>query len=171
MNSTPDEINLNALLFTLAKQRRPLPLEFRRSLIQIAKAMQINPTSENKVELLKLVQNNKPIEAEYQNTLRKTLKTYNSQERMKSSNTIPLTSINLNTLDLLSSDDPVKSAKRAVFRLTQSRFADRGDRLVTLASGGAFLGALFFQIPGAIVGALLVGIYAWFSFKTVEENI
>jgi hypothetical protein len=171
MNSTPDEINLNALLFTLAKQRKPLPMEFKRSLITIARSMQIDPTKENKIQLLKLVKDNQSIEAEYQKTLRNVLKTHNSQERMKGVDVISLTSINFNALDLLSSDDPVKSSKRAVFKLTQSRFFDRGDRLVTLVCGGAFLGVLFFQIPGAIVGALSAGIYAWLSFKAVEENI
>jgi Protein kinase domain len=52
----------------------------------------------------------------------------------------------------------------------RSQFLLRGDRVVTLASGGAFLGVLIFQIPGAIVGGLLAGIYAWWSFPTTKVD-
>ena len=52
----------------------------------------------------------------------------------------------------------------------RSDFLLRGDRLVTLASGGAFLGVLIFQVPGAIIGGLLAGIYAWLSFRTAKAD-
>jgi hypothetical protein len=52
----------------------------------------------------------------------------------------------------------------------KSHFLLRGDRVVTLASGGAFLGGLIAQIPGAIIGGLLAGIYAWSSFRTVRPD-
>jgi hypothetical protein len=55
----------------------------------------------------------------------------------------------------------------------RSKLLERGDRVVTLASGGAFLGVLIAQIPGAIIGGLFAGIYAWFSaanVKTDEKN-
>lgn len=39
----------------------------------------------------------------------------------------------------------------------------RGDRVVSLGSGGAFMGVLIAGIPGAIIGGLLCSVYAWFS--------
>lgn len=42
-------------------------------------------------------------------------------------------------------------------------FWERGNRVVQLASGGAFLGVLLAQIPGAIVGGVSVAVYAWFT--------
>lgn len=40
-------------------------------------------------------------------------------------------------------------------------FWQKGDRILALASGGAFLGVLMIgDIPGAIIGALLASIYA-----------
>lgn len=42
----------------------------------------------------------------------------------------------------------------------KDNFRERGDRVVVLASGGAFLGALLLQIPGAIVGGILAAVYA-----------
>jgi hypothetical protein len=45
----------------------------------------------------------------------------------------------------------------------QTDFWQRGDRIIALASGGAFLGVLVGQIPGAIVGGLLAAFYAWFT--------
>ena len=43
-----------------------------------------------------------------------------------------------------------------------SDFFKRGNRVISLASGGAFLGVLVAQIPGAIVGFILAAIFAWF---------
>lgn len=37
----------------------------------------------------------------------------------------------------------------------------RGDRILVLGSGGAFLGVLIAQLPGAVAGGLLASVYAW----------
>jgi hypothetical protein len=40
-----------------------------------------------------------------------------------------------------------------------SDFWERGDRVMVIAAGGALFGGMLAQIPGAIVGAILAGIY------------
>lgn len=52
----------------------------------------------------------------------------------------------------------------------RSKLLERGDRVIALSSGGAFLGVLIAQIPGAIIGGLFVGIYAWFSGSNVKAD-
>lgn len=42
-----------------------------------------------------------------------------------------------------------------------SRYSQgRGERIITFSSGGAFLGGMIAQIPGAVIGALLAVIFA-----------
>lgn len=42
-------------------------------------------------------------------------------------------------------------------------FVEKGDRTIAFSAGGAFLGGLIAQIPGAIVGALVGAIFGWFE--------
>jgi hypothetical protein len=44
-------------------------------------------------------------------------------------------------------------------------FWEKGDRVLALGSGGAFLGVLIAGIPGAITGGLLASIYAYLVTK------
>ncbi|MHC5936167.1 hypothetical protein [Nostoc sp.] len=44
-------------------------------------------------------------------------------------------------------------------------FWEKGDRILALASGGAFLGVLVGGLHGAVVGGLLAGIYAYLVTK------
>lgn len=40
---------------------------------------------------------------------------------------------------------------------------NRGERMIALASGGAFLGGLIAQVPGAAIGAFLGATFGWFE--------
>lgn len=40
---------------------------------------------------------------------------------------------------------------------------DRGEQMIALASGGAFLGGLIAQAPGAVIGAFLGATFGWFK--------
>jgi hypothetical protein len=42
----------------------------------------------------------------------------------------------------------------------------RGDRILVMAAGGAILGSMFAQVPGAVVGAILAGIYGWYTYQS-----
>jgi hypothetical protein len=46
----------------------------------------------------------------------------------------------------------------------------RGNTIVTMTCGGAFLGGLLAQIPGAIIGGILACLLAWFTrqLKTAQ---
>jgi hypothetical protein len=41
--------------------------------------------------------------------------------------------------------------------------------MIAFASGGAFLGGLIAQIPGAIAGALAGAIFGWFDKKSANS--
>ena len=44
-----------------------------------------------------------------------------------------------------------------------------GDRIIAMASGGAFLGGLTAQVPGAIIGAMLGAIFGYFAKPKMAE--
>jgi hypothetical protein len=55
---------------------------------------------------------------------------------------------------------------------SSSRFekvSEKGDRMIAFASGGAFLGGLIAQIPGAVAGALAGAIFGWFDEKSANS--
>ena len=171
------DINLEALLYALAQQPDSLPPELQASLTEIGKILETNPSQEKATELRKLIENYTPLEVAYLGSLTAIDRRYRSQERTKAmGGTFPTTRelADLEFNAFLNSNDWVNVAKQAIYKQRskpkRSDFLLRGDRVVTLASGGAFLGVLIFQIPGAIIGGLLAGIYAWLSFPSVNSN-
>jgi hypothetical protein len=49
--------------------------------------------------------------------------------------------------------------------------AEKGDRIIAFASGGAFAGGLIAQVPGAVIGAAAGAIFGWFeSNKTAKAS-
>jgi hypothetical protein len=74
----------------------------------------------------------------------------------------------------LSLDDPMgdyfftrENGVRAKTTRNTTDFWERGDRVMVMAAGGAILGGMLAQIPGATLGAILAGIYGWY---TAPEN-
>lgn len=170
-------INLEALLYALAQQSTPLPESLQRSFAKIVQSWQVEPTEEDARELRRIIKSYEPLETFYQEGLVESDRRYISQERTKgiSTNFPSVTELeNFDFRAFITSSDWVNAAKQAMYRQRskpkRSNFLLRGDRVVTLASGGAFLGVLIFQIPGAIIGGLLAGIYAWFSFPTAKAD-
>jgi hypothetical protein len=70
---------------------------------------------------------------------------------------------------VLSDPDPFKTARRVVhirqaqsLNTAQSRFWEKSDRIAVMLAGGAFLGGVIAQIPGAISGAAIAALYGWY---------
>jgi hypothetical protein len=178
MNFITDTIDLEALLYALAQQPDSLPPALQASLTEIGRDLETNPSEEKAIELRELIKSDELLELAYQNGLVAIDRAYNAQERTKGMGATFPSRLELEDLDfsaILTSHNWVNAAKQAIYIKTssparRSQFLLRGDRVVTLASGGAFLGVLIFQIPGAIIGGLLAGIYAWWSFPTAKAD-
>jgi hypothetical protein len=54
---------------------------------------------------------------------------------------------------------------------TNPNFWKGGDRVLVMAAGGAILGGMLAQIPGATIGAVLAGIYGWYSKDTNTDQL
>ena len=52
---------------------------------------------------------------------------------------------------------------------TELNIVQKGNRIITFASGGAFLGGLIAQVPGAITGAIIAAVYATFVKTPTEQ--
>lgn len=176
MSFSNQTIDFEALLYALAQQTEPLPTDLQHSLTEIGRSLHENQPDSAR-HLRELIQEYLPLETEYRNALAQSDSRYASQQRTKSLGAS--LSLTWGVDDLLISrvlctNDWITTSKRIVFNQAvpkqRSQFLERGDRVVTLASGGAFLGVLIFQIPGAIIGGLLAGVYAWWSFPTAKAD-
>lgn len=45
-----------------------------------------------------------------------------------------------------------------------------GDKIIVFAGGGAFLGALIAQLPGAVIGGIMASIYAILVKPEIKED-
>jgi hypothetical protein len=176
MSFSNQTIDFEALLYALDRQTEPLPTDLQHSLTEIGRSLhEKRPDSAH--QLRELIQQYLPLEIEYKNALAQSDARYASQQRTKNLGSTFLPTSGLDDLligRVLATNDWVATAKKFIFNQTvpkqRSQFLERGDRVVTLASGGAFLGVLIAQIPGAIIGGLLAGIYAWISSPTAKTD-
>jgi hypothetical protein len=176
MSFSKQIIDLEALLYALAQQTEPLPPSLQQSLTEVGRSLQ-EDRPDSARQLRALIQQYSPLERDYQNALAQWDENYTSQERTKSLGaTFPTTS-GLDDLFIdrvLPTNNWVIATKKLTNSLRspkqRSQFLQRGDRVLTLASGGAFLGVLIAQIPGAIIGGLLIGVYAWLSFPESQAG-
>jgi hypothetical protein len=176
MSFSNHTIDFEALLYALAQQTEPLPQDLQQKLTNISRFLpEENPDAAR--QLRALIQQSSSLEIAYKKALEAWDKNYASQERTKCLNATFNRTSGLDDLfinSIFSTEDWVRSTKKIIDSHSspkqKSRFLERGDRVVTLAGGGAFLGVLIFQIPGAIIGGLLAGIYAWWSFPTAKAD-
>ncbi len=176
MSFSKQIIDLEALLYALAQQTEPLPASLQHSLTEVGRSLHEDRPDAAR-QLRALIQQYSPLELDYQSALAHWDEKYTSQERTKS---LGATFSIASGLDDLFIDRvlPTNNWVVATKSLTnssrspkqRSRFLERGDRILTLTSGGVFLGVLIAQVPGAIIGGLLAGIYAWFSFSEVQTD-
>jgi hypothetical protein len=176
MSFSNQTIDFEALLYALAQQTESLPKDLQQKLTKMGRSLRENNTDDYH-QLRGLIQQSPALEIAYKKALEEWDDNYSSQERMKSLNatfhrTLGLDDSFINSI--LSTEDWVISTKKNTssqrFPKQRSQFSKRGDRVLTFISGGAFLGVLIAQIPGAIIGGLCAGIYAWFSFPAVKTD-
>ncbi len=127
-------------------------------------------------EIEKLNEESPTFKEEYEKTYIELLRQYQSKERSKGmAVAMPMASSNIEDWAnrLLSAGGDLVTAAQAVVKPPQksntakpgSEFWERGDRVIALGSGGAFLGALLAQVPGAVVGGVLATLFAWFTYS------
>ncbi|MEH2039865.1 hypothetical protein [Nostoc sp.] len=165
---------LEAFLRAVSQIEKPLSQDLHQEIRRVGRALE-NHELEVIKEIPNLVKRDVVLNEQYQSVYRNLQKQYQAQERTKS---LAIAVNGSTSLDLesqiaqiLNADDIPGAAKRFISRLDshladsskQADFWKRGDRVMALASGGAFLGVLLAQIPGAIIGGLLAAIYAWFT--------
>lgn len=172
---------LEAFLRAISQMEEPLPQDLQQKIRRVGYALE-NHEPDVMDEILDLVKRDVVLKERYESAYRSLQKQYQAQERTKS---LAIAVDGLTSLDpesqlaeILNADDILGATQRFVQRLdsqlasrsTQIDFWKRGDRVIALASGGAFLGVLLAQIPGAIIGGFLAALYAWFTAPQAESD-
>jgi hypothetical protein len=170
MNFPNDIINLEALMLALAQQPQDLPPPLQRSLQQLSLLHQ--PTAPE--DLRNLIRQYEPLEKGYQAAIAQLDQDYVAQERSKS---LIATFPNPTNLDqqFIQLILPAENWVTAVRRLTttpqptvaaEPTWMQRGNTIVIMISGGAFLGVLLAQLPGAILGAIAAGLFGFYTTRS-----
>jgi hypothetical protein len=172
---------LEAFLRAVSLHEKPLPPDMQQEIRRIGHDLE-NHDTQSLRDIPALVQQDVALKRQYEYVYRNLQKQYSTQERTKSLTTAANGSVSLDIESQIAqvfyADNLTESAQQFLDRLDsqltentqQVDFWERGNRVVALASGGAFLGVLLAQLPGAILGGLLVAIYAWFSAPHVKSN-
>jgi hypothetical protein len=166
-----DSITLRAFLQALAEQDAPLPNPAQQTLRDMAERLKTQQ-AETLSTLRDFVAANPELEQPYNAAYREWQRRYQAQERAKS---LGLTAAGLSDFDLeqfvlqvFNAEDSTVTAKQIIRRLDKQaipkpNFWERSDRVMAMAAGGAALGAMVGQIPGALIGAGLAAAYGWYS--------
>lgn len=170
---------LEALLMAVSQMEKPLPQDLHEEIRRVGRALEKHQLDVIK-EIPSLVERDVVLSKQYKFAYRRLQKQYQAQERTKSLAVNGSASLELESqiAQILNTDDISEAAKKFVSRLDsqltdtskQADFWKRGDRVMAIASGGAFLGVLLAQIPGAIIGGLLAATYAWFTASQAQSD-
>lgn len=172
---------LEAFLRAVSLHEKPLPPNMQQEIRRIGHDLENHDTQSLK-DIPALVQQDVALQKQYNYVYRSLQKQYSTQERTKSLITAANGSVSLDIESQIAqvfyADNFIESAQQFLDRLDsqfteptqQVNFWERGNRVVALASGGAFLGVLLAQLPGAIIGGILVAIYAWFSAPYAKSS-
>jgi hypothetical protein len=161
-------IDIDALMMALAHQSHALPSDLQQHLTQVGQAMAQNQPDAAQA-MRNLVRSYEPLETAYFNVLQQWDSAYATQQRAKSLDATFHTAQGLGfifTQDILPMADWVAATKGLLPDTNadaQPRWIKRGNTIITMVSGGAFLGVLLAQFPGAIVGAIVAGIFGWYT--------
>jgi hypothetical protein len=172
---------IEAFLRAVSLHEKPLPTNMQQEIRRIGHDLENRDTQSLK-NIPVLIQQDVALKRQYDYVYRSLQKQYSNQERTKSLtpevNSSGSLDIESQIAQVFYADNLIESAQHFLDRLDsqstqhtkQVDFWERGNRVVVLASGGAFLGVLLAQLPGAILGGLLVAIYAWFSAPYAKSN-
>lgn len=164
MTVSNQDINWEALLYALAAQTEPLPDSLHQAHQSAVQALPEN-RAQAAHNLRQHIKQYPTFEAAYMEGLKQATRNYKSQHRTKSISAIlPVDTTWPQLLrEIIQTPNPVDTAKRHVNQPTTETFWDKADRTLVCTTGGAFLGVMIAQLPGAIVVGLLAGIYGWFA--------
>jgi hypothetical protein len=177
---------LEAFLRAISSYKKPLPSDIQQEIRRIGHALE-NHDTQSLREIPMLVQQDDLLKQQYDHVYRNLQKKYRIQERTKSLTTVANGSVFLGNENQIAqvfyADNLIESAQQFLSRLDSqlldSQLSDnqqkidlweRGNRVISLATGGAFLGVLLAQLPGAFLGGVLAAIYAWFSDSHVQSQ-
>jgi hypothetical protein len=168
-------IDLDALMVALSHQKESLPPDLQQQLSQAGQALVDNQPNAAQT-LREQIRSYPPLETAYFQVLRQWDNDYATQERAKSLTATFHTYQGIGFLfsqDILPTADWVKTIQQITQApITPNRsiapstsWIKRGNTIVTMTCGGAFLGVLLAQIPGAIVGGILACLLGWFTSR------
>jgi superfamily I DNA/RNA helicase len=172
---------LEAFLRAVSLHEKPLPPNMQQEIRRIGHDLE-NHDTQSLRDIPALVQQDVALNKQYEYVYRSLQKQHSTQERTKSLTTAVNGSVSLDIESQIAqvfyAENFIESAQQFLDRLDsqsiedtqQVNFWERGNRVVTLATGGAFLGVLLAQLPGAIIGGVLVALYAWFSAPYAKSN-
>lgn len=172
---------LEAFLRAVSQMEKPLPPDLHQEIRRIGRALE-NHELDVIRQIPTLVERDDVLNTKYKSAYKTLQSKYQAQERTKSLGIAVNASISLDLEtqigQILNADDIFGAAQDFVSRLDfqtanrskQTDFWKRGDRIIALASGGAFLGVLLAQIPGAIIGGVVAAIYAWFTSPKTKSD-
>jgi hypothetical protein len=168
MNFPPNiSINIEALMLALSQQDESLPDDIARSIDQFKEAAFLNGDVEASERIRALIRQLPELDASYRAADQYLDSQHNAQHRTKA---LAATFPNPDRLQwifynqVLPSNNWVTATKQVSKQsiASDNQWRERGNSIVSMLCGSAFLGVMIAQIPGAIVGAIIGAIVAWF---------
>jgi hypothetical protein len=179
MNFPPNNsINIEALMLALSQQDESLPEDIERSIDRLKDAAFMKGDVEASEQIREVIRQSPELDASYKAADQYLDSQHNAQHRTKA---LAATFPNPDRLSwvfydqILPSHDWVNATQHFIAQKNtqdtdQPEWIRRGNSIVTMISGGAFLGVMLAQIPGAIVGAIVAGIFGWITSKPKTEQ-
>ena len=173
-----NSINIEALMLALSQQDESLPEDIERSIDRLKDAAFMKGDVEASEQIREVIRQSPELDASYKAADRYLDSQHDAQHRAKA---LAATFPNPDRLSwvfydqILPSHDWVNATQHFIAQKNtqdtdQPEWIRRGNSIVTMISGGAFLGVMLAQIPGAIVGAIVAGIFGWITSKPKTEQ-
>lgn len=187
MMTNADPTPAKALSLALSRLDQPLSQPLQAAIHHLSTTLRNNSPAIND-EIRQIVAQDARLSHLYQDAYDELEAQYQSQERSKSFDLLfPRETDWWNRfIQIVSANDSVFAARQTFQGIESQRrsrskedFWEKGDRIVVMAAGGAFLGGAIahlltgnqFTAIGAILGALLAALYGWYiGFGKINSN-